>query len=124
MKDLVDFIIDPVFMTDVTVRREWSRFENKPLDELTDDDILCILEGKHLIVSNSIADHPVFDSLRRTLSEQGYIHMESGWWNGDRVIRPFRLNGALFECDEKFPCGSAIRRTVEYKLKEQSGDMA
>jgi hypothetical protein len=123
----VDFNIDPACLTSVIVRREWNRFADKPVEQLTDDDLLCILEGKHLLVSTGTADHPEFDALRRSLSSQGYIRMETGWWNGDRVLKPFRLNGALFRTGEQFSCGSAIAYDIASKVKNKvktQGDIA
>jgi hypothetical protein len=38
-------------------------------------------------------DHPEFAKLREKLGSEGYISIERGWWNGDRVLKPFYLNG-------------------------------
>ena len=62
------------------------------------------LEGE----AYSIIDHPEFTKIRNRLEKQGYIQIERGWWNGDRVIKPFSLNGFKFKKHDKFPCASAL----------------
>lgn len=60
-------------------------------------------------------DHPGFTRLRTELEQRGYIKVERGWINGDRVLRRFRLNNVWFEEDDKFPCASAIAYTIKMK---------
>jgi hypothetical protein len=67
--------------------------------------------------AHSIIDHPEFTKMRNRLEKQGYIQIEHGWINGDRVVKPFSLNGFKFKKHEQFPCASAmdIWLTVEKK---------
>lgn len=53
-------------------------------------------------------DHPAFTALRDHLAGRGYIHKETGWINGDRVLKPFILNGVLFKVGKQFPCATAM----------------
>ena len=72
------------------------------------------LEGE----AYSIIDHPGFTTLRNKLEKQGYIQIERGWWNGDRVIKPFSLNGFKFKKYDKFPCASALN--IQLNIYEQT----
>jgi hypothetical protein len=76
-----------------------------------------IIDGKtgNKIGSLSMIDHPSFTATREWLGANGYIKIERGWWNGDRVIEPFYLNGKLFEEGESFPCASAMKGRLKYK---------
>jgi len=67
--------------------------------------------------AHSIIDHPEFTKLRNKLEKQGYIKIEHEWINGDRVVKPFSLNGFKFKKHMQFPCASAmdIWLTVEKK---------
>jgi hypothetical protein len=59
-------------------------------------------------ISHSTIDHPKFTLLREKLDKLAFIRIERGWWNGDSVLKAFRLNGHLFRKGDKFPCASAI----------------
>jgi hypothetical protein len=62
-------------------------------------------------------DHPEFTKLREMLSEQGYIEIQLGWWNGDRVTKPFILNGMKFRKGDRFPCACAME--IAFKVARQ-----
>ena len=72
--------------------------------------ILRDLVGKIILQGDSYAfkDHPEFTKLRDRLCELGYISIEPTYWNGDRVLKPFKLNKLSFKKGEPFPCASAI----------------
>lgn len=72
--------------------------------------------------AHSIIDHPEFTKMRNRLEKQGYIQIEHGWINGDRVVKPFSLNGFKFKKHEQFPCASAmdIWLVVKEKRKQSS----
>lgn len=53
-------------------------------------------------------NHPGFEHLRTTLERNGHIHTERTWCNGDRVLKPFRLNNKWFDVGEQFPCAIAM----------------
>lgn len=59
-------------------------------------------------------DHPEFTKLREQLGIEGYIVIQRGWWNGDRVLNPFKLNDKKFKKGDQFPSGAAIRWTLEH----------
>lgn len=67
--------------------------------------------------SSGTVDHPSFTRLRNHLAAKGYIHMETGWSNGDRVLREFYLNDVLFEEGARFLCASAMKFTLENSEK-------
>jgi hypothetical protein len=114
-----EFNIDPDSLCDISIRKEWSVYENKEI--LTDDELLKVIAGKDRCSSISNDDHPDFKQLRNTLEEQGFIKCQRSWWNGDYVLKSFTLNGAKFNKNEQFPCGAAIRYTVESKQRMKSG---
>ena len=62
-------------------------------------------------------DHPEFTKLREKLGSDGYISIERGWWNGDRVLKPFYLNGNKFIKGEKFCCASAL--SIQFKISKE-----
>jgi hypothetical protein len=72
--------------------------------------ILHDLSGKIVLQGNSVGvkDHPEFTKLRNRLSKMGYILMETSYWNGDIVLKPFKLNKVNFKKGEQFACADAI----------------
>ena len=72
--------------------------------------------------AHSIIDHPEFTKMRNRLEKQGYIQIEHDLINGDRVIKPFSLNGFKFKKHSQFPCASAldIWLSVKEKRKQSS----
>lgn len=68
------------------------------------------LDGEIIAEGDSFAtkDHPEFTKLRSKLSKLGYISIEDLFWNGDKVLKPFKLNKLDFEKGEQFPCASAL----------------
>lgn len=68
--------------------------------------------------SHGTIDHPSFAKLRKWLAQDGLIHMETGWVNGDRVLEEFYINDVLFKVGEKFPSASAIKYTLERGEKD------
>jgi methylase of polypeptide subunit release factors len=111
----MDFEIDDAYLTDVVDYRSWSMYDDIPRDQLTNDQLINILKGLDRCSSTGTLDHPKFAELRNLLEEQGYIRCERGWWNGDRVLQPFRLNGKLFDTGEQYPCAAAMKIRLKYK---------
>jgi hypothetical protein len=107
-----EFTLDPCYITDVAVYHEWSMYSEK--DSLTQEEMIKVLKGEGKCSSTSSDDHPQFKELREHLGEQGYISIERGWWNGDRVLKPFKLNGKKFKKGEQFPCGAAMSIHMKY----------
>jgi len=71
--------------------------------------------GGHKAGMLSVKDHPTFDANRTWLDSRGYIRKQTMWWNGDRVLKPFYLNGMLFDIGDKFPCGGAMKIHLKFK---------
>lgn len=114
-----EFTLDPKYFTDVTIRKEWNMY-TKDGREPTPEELLLILQGKGKCSITGSEDHPEFAKLRKQLGELGYIHIENGWVNGDRVLKPFKLNGLILEEGDKFSCAAAFgtRWTVIQKYPE------
>lgn len=62
-------------------------------------------------------DHPAFAALRKHLATRGYIEMQTGWINGDRVIKPFHLNEVPFNVGDKFVSASAMAGDIRSRKK-------
>ena len=116
--DMKKFTLDPKFFTDVSIRKEWGMYDHK--ETLTDDELVAILKGEDRCSTTSSNDHPEFNKLRNQLEKLGYIRIDRRCWNGDKVVKPFKLNGALFEKGEQFPCAFPCGTTVEYKFKQEN----
>jgi hypothetical protein len=109
------FTIDEQYICDVTVRTEhdFIKDRNRP----TNEDIIKILKGWDKSVSISNKDHDEFTKLRNQLEELGYIETQRGWWNGDRVLKSFKLNEWTFRKGHKFPCAAAMRVSIDCARK-------
>jgi len=114
-----NFEIDPAALTEVTDHQEWGAYDHIPAAELTAEQFVKILRGLDRCSSTSSRDHPEFAALRDRLEALGFIKCQRQWWNGDRVLRPFQLNGIEFRPNEQFPCGAAMRLHLEFKRKYQ-----
>jgi hypothetical protein len=108
------FRIDNQYLTQITVRATTDIYE-KTGDPETD--VFNKLVSSSTASSYSSEDHPEFDRLRRELGRLGYIRIESGWWNGDSVLKPFTLNDAQFRVNDKFCCGAAIASSIKSKTE-------
>lgn len=73
------------------------------------------LAGKIIVKGESFGtkDHPEFTKLRNRLCKLGYIQIESSYWNGDRVLKPFKLNDLTFKKGKQFSCASALGIKLE-----------
>ena len=109
---LKQFTIDESYITDVTVRIEHDWIKDR--NNVTPDELIKIIKGYDKSVSISHKDHDEFTKLRNQLEELGYIETQRGWWNGDRVLKPFTLNNAQFNVGERFPCGCAMRSHLKF----------
>ena len=107
----MNFEIDPEYVTDVTIRQEWNMYSNK--DAVSNEDLVEVLKGRGSCSSTHSEDHPKFAQLRDQLGELGYISIERGWWNGDRVLKSFTLNGVAFEPGEQFPSAAPMKFHLE-----------
>ena len=107
---LKQFYIDESFITDVTVRQEYDFIKDR--NNPTHEDIIKILKGHDKGYSIGSKDHDEFTKLRNQLESEGYIQCQRSWWNGDRVLKPFYLNGWKFKKNHKFPCASALKSSI------------
>lgn len=114
------FYIDEECVCSINVTTYYNRLENP--ENPTHDDLIKILEGKHRSSVTKNVDHPEFAKLREQLGAEGYIQIQRGWWNGDRVIKPFTLNGVEFREDEKFVCGAAMRYHLQHPDPDPEDD--
>lgn len=116
------FEIDEEYITDVTVRIEQDFIKDR--HNPTPEEIFKVLKGYDKSVSISNKDHDEFTKLRDKLEELGYIETQRGWWNGDRVLKPFYLNGWRFKKNHRFPCAAALKNSItcakKYKWKSIS----
>jgi hypothetical protein len=112
---LKTFTIDEAYICDVIVRTEhdFIKDRNRP----TNEDLIKILKGWDKSVSISNKDHDEFTKLRNQLEELGYIETQRGWWNGDCVLKPFKLNEWTFKKGHKFPCAAAMRTSIDCARK-------
>lgn len=113
MKDT--FFIDEAYICDVTVRTEHDFIKDRK--NITNEDLIKILKGHDKAVTIGNKDHDEFTKLRDQLEEQGYIKTERSWWNGDRVLKPFYLNGWRFKKNHKFPCAAALHVSIKCARK-------
>jgi hypothetical protein len=105
------FEIDPAYVTDVTVRQTYYRHADK--ESLTNEELIEVIQNPVSSSTYSTEDHPEFTRLRDRLGELGYISIERGWSNGDRVLKSFSLNGVAFEPGEQFCCAAAMKFHLE-----------
>jgi hypothetical protein len=112
---LRQFTIDEQYICDVTVRTEhdFVKDRNNP----THDDLIMILKGHDKSYSISNKDHDEFTKLRDQLEELGYIKTERSWWNGDVVLKGFKLNEWTFKKGDKFYCAGAMSNSIHCARK-------
>ena len=111
----MDFYIDEQYICDVTVKTEYDFIKDR--NNPTHDDIIKILRGYDKTYSISHKDHDEFTKLRNQLEELGYIETQRSWWNGDRVLKSFRLNEFIFRKGHKFCCAAAMKGSIAYARK-------
>jgi hypothetical protein len=111
----MDFYIDEAYLTDIVVRSEYPRYNDRT--ELTAEELISIIKNPMPTVCVGTKDHPEFTCLREQLEQQGYIQVQRRWWNGDRVLKPFKLNGVKFKKDEQFPCAAAMKGHLKFQRK-------
>jgi len=113
----MDFTLDESYICDVPDIRIFSIYKGQDPDSLTSDELMRIIKGTDKITSVGTKDHPEFDRFREQLGTEGYIRIERGWWNGDRVLKPFVLNGVEFKVGEQFSSACAMKHHLEFARK-------
>jgi hypothetical protein len=114
---LREFTIDESYITDVMVKNEYDFVKDR--NNPTPDDIIKILKGQDKGYSHSTKDHDEFTKLRNQLEELGYIECQRGWWNGDRVLKSFKLNGFILRKGHKFLSAGAMKGSISYARKKK-----
>ena len=115
-----NFEIDPSHLCGV-VTTSYTTFRLVGDDHNLPDDIKQLFnkdQPQQVKVTGS-DDHPLFKELRNTLEREGYIVCQRSWWNGDRVIKTFSLNGVVFVEGGTFWCGSAMGPA--YQVAKENG---
>ena len=112
---LKQFTIDEQFICDVTVRTEHDFIKDRT--NPTHEDLIKILKGYDKSFSISNKDHDEFTKLRNQLEELGYIETQRRWWNGDRVLKGFKLNEFTFKKGDKFACAAAMKGSIAFARK-------
>ena len=107
----MNFELDPEYVTDVAVTQTYYRHANK--STLTNEELIEVIRNPVSSSTYSTEDHPEFARLRDRLGELGYISIQRGWSNGDRVLKPFSLNSVTFEPGEQFCCAAAMKFHLE-----------
>lgn len=110
----VDFFIDLNHLIEIPDVRVYYTVN---MENPSNEDLLKILKNEHRMVSQGTKDHPEFARLRDELEELGYIKTNRNWNNGDRVLKPFTLNGYKFEADNAFLCASATGNDFKCRKK-------
>lgn len=113
------FYIEPEFLTSITVTTAYP-IQQQPNETIEDFLVRKIQSTVPAAVITSSRDHLEFTKLREMLGDMGYISIERGWWNGDRVLKKFYLNDVVFEKDEKFMCADAMKYHLAYELKRRT----
>lgn len=115
---LRNFEIDPQYLTDVhqVHALDLVKDRNNP----TPDEIIMILRGNDIVRSIYTTDHPEFTKLRDELEKLRYIKTQRGWWNGDIVLKSFKINGWILKKDYTFPCAAALSNAIKCKAKSTS----
>ena len=112
---LRQFVIDEQYITDVTVRQEYDLVKDR--NNPTNQELIKILKGHDKSVSISSKDHDEFTKLRDQLEELGYITTWRNCWNGDRILKSFKLNEWTMRKGHKFPCAAALRVSIDCARK-------
>lgn len=106
-----EFNLDETYMCDIThVDVRYPEVKDK-------HDLMKSLKGEGVITITRSECHPEFERFRFQLEKDGYISVERMWNNGDRVLKPFRLNGFLFKRGSKFYCAPAMGVAIKVARK-------
>lgn len=112
---LKQFTIDEAYICDVPVRIEYSLIED--YSNPTDEDLINILKGYHKAVAHTVKDHDEFTKLRNQLAQLGYIQISRNCWNGDKVLKSFKLNEWTLNKGHRFPCAAAMKINIQCAKK-------
>jgi hypothetical protein len=109
-----EFTILEEYLTDIP--KKLVRYKYDTINELTNEQLVDILVNGNISSTTLWHEcHPKFTEFREQLEQEGYIKVERSWSNGDRVLKPFKLNGKKFKKEDQFPCAAAMKGCLEYK---------
>lgn len=114
---LKQFYLDESLEWNVTIHKQYNSYLNK--DVVTDEDLVSALKGLGNWSSTGSDDGPEFKELRNLLEAEGYIACQRSWWNGDRVLKGFKLNGVTFTKNNQFGSGAALKFHLEFQRKRK-----
>jgi len=118
MVALKEFYLNESLDWHPTIRKEHNSYLNK--DTVTAEDLVKGLRGEGDWSMIGSDDGPEFKSLRNQLEAEGYIRCQRNWWNGDHVLKPFKLNDLTFKKGEQFSCGAALKFHLEFLRKRKN----
>ena len=87
------------------------RINSKYLTSVDDTRPITFVMPSGALVEGTIIgtkDHPKFTEFRNKLEKLGYIKTERSWYNGDRTLKPFIINGMKLKKGDKFCCACAL----------------
>lgn len=113
---LKEFYLDESLEWHITTHRKWNSYLSKEV--VTDEDLVEVIKGHGECSTTGSDDGPEFKALRNQLETLGYIECQRNWWNGDRVLKPFRLNGNKFKKGEQFGSGAALQCRFTFLQKK------
>jgi len=111
----VNFELDESLDWHPPFHRQWNEYLSKAT--VTDDDLIRALRGEGNRSVSSSDDSDEFKALRNQLEAEGYIQCQRNWWNGDRVLKTFFLNGVRFDRDDQFSSGAAMKLHLQFARK-------
>jgi len=112
MVALKEFYLDESLEWNIVHHTEYNMYLDK--DIVTPEDLIEIIKGKGMCSTTNGVDGPEFKDLRNRLEADGYIKCQRGWWNGDRVLKPFVLNGLKFKKNQQFSSGLAMKVHLQF----------
>ena len=115
MVALKNFELDESLEWHPATYKEWNSYLTKK--NVTAEDLVEVLKDKGNCSMAGSDDSIEFKALREQLGKLGYIQIQRRWWNGDRVLKPFMLNGVKFKKDTQFSSGAAMKIHLEFARK-------
>lgn len=109
---LKQFYLDESIEWHISVYTEYNSHLDKEV--VTNEDLVEVIKGNGKWSTTGSDDGPEFKALRNRLEELGYIECQRSWWNGDRVVKSFQLNGLKFKKGEQFSSGAALKFHLEF----------
>ena len=98
--------------------KQWNEYLTK--NTVFDEDLVKVLQGKGNRSVMGSDDSEEFKALRNQLEAEGYIQCQRNWWNGDRVLKTFFLNGVRFNADDQFSSGAAMKLHLQFARKYEN----